>query len=118
MGQHPGDALHREPLGYRAGSLQAQENSGKMNRKQLVILLVLGAVIGALGFIVSRRNAASYQSTGEGGAGKKLLADFPINDVARIDIRQGTNELNLARQDEQWTVRERYGYAANFQEIG
>jgi hypothetical protein len=89
-----------------------------MNRKQLVILLVLGAVIGALGFMVSRRNAASYQSTGEGGAGKKLLPDFPINDVARIDIRQGTNELNLARQDEQWTVRERYGYAANFQEIG
>ena len=89
-----------------------------MNRKQLVILLVLGAVIGALGFMVSRRNAASYQSTGEGGAGKKLLPDLPINDIARIDIRQGTNELNLARQDEQWTVRERYGYAANFQEIG
>ena len=89
-----------------------------MNRKQLVILLVLGAVIGALGFWVSKRNAASYQSSGEGGAGKKLLPDFPFNDVARIDIKQGTNELNLARQDDQWTVRERYGYPANFQEIG
>jgi hypothetical protein len=82
------------------------------------MLLVLGAVIGALGFVVSRRNAASYQSSGEGGAGKKLLPDFPFNDVARIDIRQGTNELTLARQDDQWTVRERYGYPANFQEIG
>ena len=89
-----------------------------MNRKQFVILLVLGAIIGALGFLVSRRNAASYQSSGEAGAGKKLLPDFPFNDVARIDIRQGTNELTLARQDDQWTVRERYGYPANFQEIG
>jgi len=86
-----------------------------MNRKQLGILIVLGAVIGALGLYVSRRNAASYQSSGEGGAGKKLLPDFPINDVARIGIKQGTNELNLVRQDDNWTVRERYGYPANFQ---
>src|SRR5438094_1367855 len=118
MGEHHGHAVHREPLGHRAGGLQAQENSGKMNRKQLAILLVLGAVIGALGFFVSRRNAASYQSSGEGGAGKKLLPGFPINDVTRIDVRQGTNELTLARQEEQWTVRQRYGYPANFQEIG
>src|SRR5947207_5430509 len=118
MGQHRRDAAGRQPVGHCPGGLQAQEDSRKMNRKQLGILLVLGAVIGVSGLLVSRRDAASYQSTGEGGAGKKLLPDFPINDVARIRIRQGTNELNLTRQDEQWTVRERYGYAANFQEIG
>src|SRR5439155_3433361 len=89
-----------------------------MNRKQLGTLIFLGAVIGILGLYVGRRNAASYQSSGEGGAGKKLLPDLPINDVARIAIKQGTNELNLARQDDDWTVRERYGYPANFQEIG
>jgi len=88
-----------------------------MNRKQFVILIVLGVVIGSLGIYVSRRNAASYQSSGEGGAGKKLLPDFPINDVAHIGIREGTNQLNLVRQDDAWTVRERYGYPANFQEI-
>ena len=88
-----------------------------MNRKQLVILIVLGVVIGGLAISVSRRNAASYQSSGEGSAGKKLLPDFAINDVARIEIKQGTNELNLVRQDDTWTVRERYGYPANFQEL-
>jgi hypothetical protein len=88
-----------------------------MNRKQLGILLVLGAVLGVLGLYVTRRNAASYQSSGEGGAGKKLLPDFPINDVARIAIKQGTNELNVVKQDESWSVRERYGYPANFQEV-
>src|SRR5437773_321467 len=89
-----------------------------MNRKQLAIVIVLGVPLGALGLYVSRRKAASFQSSGEGGAGKKLLPDLPINDVARIAIKQGTNELNLARQDDNWTVRERYGYPANFQEIG
>src|SRR5438034_896653 len=108
MDQHRRHAGRREPDGHHAGGLQAQENSGKMNRKQLGILIVLGAVIGALSLYVSRRNAASYQSSGEGGAGRKLLPDFPINDVARIGIKQGTNELNLVRQDDNWTVRERY----------
>ena len=89
-----------------------------MNRKQLGILILLGAVIGVAGLLVSRRNAASYQSSGEGGAGKKLLPDFPINDVARIRISQGTNALNLVKRDEVWNVQERYGYPANFQEIG
>ena len=89
-----------------------------MNRKQLGILIVLGAVIGILGLYVARRNAASYQSSGERGAGKKLLPDFPINDVARMVIKQGTNELNLVQQDDNWIVRERQGYPANFQEIG
>jgi hypothetical protein len=118
MDQHRRDAGAGQPLGHRSGGLQAQENSGKMNRKQLGILIVLGAVIGALALYISRRNAASYQSAGEGGAGKKLLPDFPLNDVARIRLKQGTNELNLVRQEDNWTVRERDGYPANFQEIG
>src|SRR5205823_13413922 len=118
MDQHRCHAGRRESDRHHAGGLQAQKNCGKMNRKQLGILIVLGAVIGALGLYVSRRNAASYQSSGEGGAGKKLLPDFPINDVARIHIKQGANELNLARPDDNWTVHERYDYPANFQEIG
>ena len=89
-----------------------------MNRKQLVTLVILGAVIGALALVVSRRNAASYVTNGEGGAGRKLLPDFPLNDVAHIHFKQGTNELNLVRQEDAWTVRERDSYPANFQEIG
>ena len=46
----------------------------------------------------------------------EAYADY--NDVARMVIKQGTNELNLVQQDDNWMVRERYGYPANFQEIG
>src|SRR5678815_834745 len=48
--------------------------------------------------------------------GKKLLGDFQVNDVTHIVLKQGTNELNLARKDI-WRVRERNNYPANYSEI-
>lgn len=88
-----------------------------MNRKQLVILLVLLAVLGGAGLLVqNHRNAATGSgSTDEGG--KLFGANFPINDVAAISIQQGTNELNLVKVDETWRVRERNNYAADFSKI-
>ena len=88
-----------------------------MNRKQLTIVLVLGVVLGGLGWYVVRRDAASYQSTGA-GLGQKLLPDFPLNDVGQVVLKEGTNELTLARVEEIWKVRERYDYPANFSQVG
>ena len=89
-----------------------------MNRKQFVILLVLLVVVGGAGLLV-KRGKDNSSNTGEPGVGKKLLGDkFALNDVAHIVIKQGTNEVNLAKKDELWRVRERNDYAANFQEIG
>jgi len=88
-----------------------------MNRKQLTIVLVLGLVLGGLGWWVVRRQAASYQSTGA-SLGRKLLPDFPLNDVGQVVLKEGTNELTLARIEAVWKVRERYDYPANFSQIG
>jgi hypothetical protein len=87
-----------------------------MNRKQLTILVVLGIVVGGLGLMLSKRNAASWNRN-EGGLGQKLLGDFPINDVTHIVIKHTNAELNLIKEDV-WKVKERYGYPANFSEIG
>lgn len=88
-----------------------------MNRKQLVILLVLLVVIGGVGLLVEKnRNAAT--DTGARAEGGKLLGEhFPVNDVAAITIQQGTNELDLAKVDDRWVVRERNNYAADFSKI-
>jgi hypothetical protein len=88
-----------------------------MNRKQLVILLVLLAVLGGAGLLVqNHRNAAA--DTGAKEEGGKLLGDnFPINDVAIISVQQGTNGLNLVKVDDLWRVRERNNYAADFSKI-
>ena len=88
-----------------------------MNRKQLTVIVVLGLVLGGLGLYISKRNAAAYQSSGA-SIGRKLLPDFPLNDVAQVTIRQTTNQVNLVKADDTWQVRERHNYPANFGEIG
>jgi hypothetical protein len=87
-----------------------------MNRKQFIILLVFVGVLGFAGLkIYNQQN--SGRSEGSPAIGKKLLGEFPVNDVAHIALKQGTNELNLVKKDDLWRVRERNGYPANFSEI-
>lgn len=88
-----------------------------MNRKQLTLVVILGLVLGGLGLWVARRDSAAFQTTGP-GLGRKVLPDFPLNDIAQLVIRQGTNEVSLVRDQEVWKVKERHNYPANFTEIG
>jgi hypothetical protein len=88
-----------------------------MNRKQLLILLGLVVVLGIAGLALYKRNQTSWQGSGRQGAASKLLGDLPVNDVASIVIKGGTNELDLVRQDNIWRVKQRNDYPANFTEI-
>src|SRR6266498_5671878 len=87
-----------------------------MNRNQLIILLVLVAVLGGAGIVLHNRQKSSWEGSNP-SAGKRLLGDFPINDVAHIEIKQGTNALNLAKKDDKWRVHERNDYPANYGQI-
>jgi hypothetical protein len=87
-----------------------------MNRNQLIILLVLVAVLGGAGIMLHNKQKSSWEGANP-SAGKKLLGDFPINDVAHIEVKQGGNDLNLAKKDEKWCVRERNDYPANWPQI-
>jgi hypothetical protein len=87
-----------------------------MNRKQLIILLVLVAVLGGAGLMLHNKQKSSWEGANP-SAGKKLLGDFPINDVAHIQIKQGSSDLNLAKKGEKWAVHERNDYPANFSQI-
>jgi hypothetical protein len=88
-----------------------------MNRKQLLILLVLVAVVGGAGLLLHQKNQTAWHSADK-TIGRKLLGDnFPVNDVALIAIKQGTNELDLAKKDNLWRVRQRNDYPAGFSQI-
>jgi Domain of unknown function (DUF4340) len=87
-----------------------------MNLKQLGILLVIVIVIGGASLALHNRQKASWAET-NAEAGKKLLGDFPFNDVAQISIRHGTNELDIEKKNDLWRVRERGDYPANFSQI-
>jgi len=88
-----------------------------MNRKQLFVLLVLVVVLGVAGLVLRRQNQTAWQGSGRQGAAKKLLGELPVNDVAAIVIKGGTNQLDLVRKDNLWRVKQRNDYAANFAEI-
>jgi hypothetical protein len=48
--------------------------------------------------------------------GQKLFPNFPINEVAGLDI-QGAGALHLERKGDGWQVRERGGYPVDFSKI-
>ena len=86
-----------------------------MNRKQLITLLVLVVLIGGACLMLLRNQNKSWEGANP-ALGKKLLGEFPVNDVGHIVIKQGTNELNLAKKDV-WRVRERNNYPADYSEV-
>ncbi|HTL56876.1 MAG TPA: DUF4340 domain-containing protein [Candidatus Limnocylindrales bacterium] len=87
-----------------------------MNRNQFALLLFLLVVLGIAGLMVYNKQNEVGKST-DPAIGRKLLGDLPVNDVAHIAIKQGTNELNLVKKENLWRVRERNDYPANYSEI-
>src|SRR5215216_1464773 len=87
-----------------------------MNRKQLILLIILVVIVGGASLLVKKRQNASY-STPSPNIGKKLLGEFPVNDVTLISVKNGTNTLNLAKKTDIWSVRERNDYPANYSQI-
>jgi hypothetical protein len=87
-----------------------------MNLKQLGILVAVVLVVGAAGLILHNKQNTSWAAP-SADVGKKLLGDFPVNDVAHIEIQHGGNELNLVKKDDLWRVSERQDYPASFSQI-
>jgi hypothetical protein len=87
-----------------------------MNRNQFSLLLFLVVVLGIAGLMVYNKQN-DVGKTGDASIGKKLLPNLPVNDVAHIALKQSTNQLNLAKKDGTWRVRERNDYPANYSEI-
>src|SRR6478609_10047048 len=87
-----------------------------MNKKQFLILLVVVVVLGAWGLSRWRGQSSSW-SGGGATAGQKLLGEFDVNAVAQLAIKQGPNELLLAKKNDTWRVAQRGDYPASFSEI-
>lgn len=86
-----------------------------MKGKQLALVLVLLVVFGGIALFLNQRNSASWSDTATTAGGKIL--DFPLNDVSQVTIKEGGAEVNLAKKDEVWTVKERADYPADFDKV-
>src|SRR5262249_35936726 len=88
-----------------------------MNRKQLILLIIVGVVVGGLGFYsYNARNRACDAASEK--LGQKVIKIFPMNDVELISIKQAQGQINLGKKNDTWTVKERNDYPANFETIG
>jgi len=87
-----------------------------MNTKQLAILVAVGIALGGAGLYVRNQQSAGYRQSSSqlGGA---LLSGFDASALAGMRITQGTNQLNILKSGNDWTVKERGGYPANFGSI-
>ena len=80
-----------------------------MNRKQLILLLVIVVALGAAGWWLYQGNQSAWKG-GTQGTANKVLGDLPVNDVAQIVIKSDTNELDLVKKDNLWRVKQRDDY--------
>lgn len=87
-----------------------------MNRKQLTLLIVVGAVLGVLGWVAYQKQAEPYKESAQ-KIGGKFLPNFPLNDVEQIVIKQGTASTVLAKKNDVWVVTDRADHPANFDTI-
>ena len=87
-----------------------------MNRKQLTLLIVLGVVLGGLGWLAWQKKAQPYKDS-TAKMGDKVLPGFPLNDVETIVVVQAKASMTLAKKDDRWVVKERGDYPASFDNI-
>lgn len=87
-----------------------------MNSKQIGILLVLVVAVGLGGLWLNKRNQESWAGGSKSSGG--LLDKLPVGEqLARVTLRQGMNEVNLVKSNDTWRVVERGGYPANYSEL-
>jgi hypothetical protein len=86
-----------------------------MSSRQLILIVVIAAVLGAVGWLLLDRSASSWESrpTTE----RQKILSFPLNDVTHITIKDSAAALNLAKNNGEWVVRERADYPANFEQV-
>jgi hypothetical protein len=114
MAQHRGDAHRGNHRGLWSRGNEAQTRGG-MKGKQFALILILFAIFGGAALFFYQRNAESWKKSAT--TVDKKIVKFSLNDVAHITIKSSTAELNLAKVDEVWRVKERADYPADFEMI-
>ena len=85
-----------------------------MKTKTLVLLLIILAVLVGAGTLVVRMKAPE---TPENEFGRNLFKDFPVNEITTMSVKVSLESVSLAKEDNQWVVKDRFDYPADFNKI-
>ncbi|HIC34452.1 MAG TPA: hypothetical protein EYO78_06585, partial [Gammaproteobacteria bacterium] len=87
-----------------------------MKGKQLLIAVLALGLLGGIAYFTSDKTLGGDASD-KAGIGKTLVTDLDPAKIATIAITDNDGTLTLAQKDEKWTVTERDGFAAKFDDI-
>ena len=88
-----------------------------MGTKTLIRLLLALAVIGAVAAIIHFTGGGSLSTVSSSTDKKKVYPDFPLNDAARVVIKEKDGSITLTKGETSWEVSEREGYPANAEPV-
>jgi hypothetical protein len=85
-----------------------------MKRKQAYLLLGIALVLVIAGTIFQMRQSSTWK--GE-SSDRQIYSNLAVNDVTKVRVQTGKENLNLQTSGDGWQVAERYGYPADFSKI-
>ncbi len=86
-----------------------------MKKNQLILLVVAVVIIGIIGIVTYKKRTSTWSEVGQ--ISEKLFPNFPLDDIAKITIKNSKSELNLVKNNDVWRVKESDDFPANFNEI-
>jgi FKBP-type peptidyl-prolyl cis-trans isomerase len=87
-----------------------------MKGKQLLIAVIALGLLGGIAYFTSDKTLGGDASD-KAGIGKTVVTGLDPAKIATIAITDNDTTLTLAQKDEKWTVTERDGFAAKFDDI-
>lgn len=87
-----------------------------MNKKQLILVAFVCAILIACGAALLLKDANKWES-GPEASRAKLLPDFEINAVAKVALQDKGDKTVVTKVDEKWQVEGKSGYPADFDKV-
>ena len=88
-----------------------------MGTKTLIRLVITLAIIGGIAAILNYTNSGGVSEVSSSTNKKKIFEQFPLNDVAKVEIVGKGASLTLSKGEAAWEVAERDGYPADAEPI-
>jgi len=89
-----------------------------MNRKQLVISLVVLIAIGLSIYFLFKSDNSTWNSSKYSASGETLLPDLDVNKISSFTISSGKQTATVKKnEDGTWSISEKNSYPGNYQKI-
>lgn len=83
-----------------------------MNKRQVIILWIVAAVLAASVALIKRGKDKEIKSATNRAAGQTLLESFPAGDVTTVEIKGADSSVTLEKKDGKWVIPQRENFPA------